>query len=191
MSLIKDYMSERRKKKLAEITQALEQLKHENVATDSLKPKTTLSTATSYTPMRAGKDFLFIGILLLCVVVLVVVSFYYRNQYTTLNSDYQAKVDKLKTLEADLAEREQELEDTQDLLKDKEDAEKRLSGTKETLEEEIADLEDQIETLEADIITKRTEIDNLTRTINQQRGDINYWKDCIEDELNQNLSVCD
>ncbi|GEM_PF-3177626 len=191
MSLIKDYMSERRKKKLEEINHALEQLKHENVATDSLKPKITLPASTAYTPLRTGKDLLFIGILLLCVVVLVIVSFYYRNQYTTLNSDYQAKVDKLKTLETDLAEREQELEDTQDILKDKEDVEKKLSGTKETLEEEISDLEDQIDTLQADITAKKSEIDNLTRTINQQRGEIADWKDCIEDELNQNLSVCD
>src|SRR3989344_3929610 len=116
MSLINEYMSDRRKKKLEEVTRALEQLKHENVATDALKPKSTLSTSVSHPPMRTGKDLLFIGILLVCVVVLVITSFYYRAQYSKLNTDYQEKVDNIKTLEADLQENIDDLEAAQERL---------------------------------------------------------------------------
>src|SRR3990167_594734 len=141
MSLINEYMSDRRKKKLEEVTRALEQLKHENVATDALKPKSTLSTSVSHPPMRTGKDLLFIGILLICVVVLVITSFYYRSQYSKLNDNYQEKTDKLKELEND------------------------VSKERDRLEADIEDLEDQIDDLEAEISAKTTELENLTRTV--------------------------
>ena len=198
MSLIKDYMSDRRHKKLEEINQALEQLKHENVATDALKPKSTLTTPVSHAPMHTGKDLLFIGILLVCVIVLIVTSFYYRSQYATLNDNYQEKVDKLAELEVNLQEKLDALETAEGKLKDKEASEETLQEERDRLESDVEDLELEIERLEDDIRIKRADVDNLTRTINQQRNEINQqrneidrWKDCIEDELDQNLSVCD
>lgn len=191
MSLIKEYISERRHKKLEEINRALEQLKHENVATDGLKPKTVLSTPVSHPPMRTGKDLLFIGILLVCVVILIITTFFYRGQYAALNDSYQEKVDKLTLLEADLQKKIDDLEATQE-------ERDRLKISKESTQEELDDLESEVEDLqmevdklEDEIKIKRAEVDNLTRVVSQQRNEINDWKDCIEDELEQNLSVCD
>ena len=191
MSLINEYMSDRRKKKLEEVTRALEQLKHENVATDALKPKSTLSTSVSHPPMRTGKDLLFIGILLICVVVLVITSFYYRSQYSKLNDNYQEKTDKLKELEADLQEKLDALETTQEERDKLKESEKDVSKERDRLEADIEDLEDQIDDLEAEISAKTTELENLTRTVTNQQRDINFWRNCIEDELDENLSVCD
>ena len=191
MSLIKDYISDRRHKKLEEINRALEQLKHENVATDALKQKSTLTTPVSHPPMRTGKDLLFIGILLVCVIVLIVTSFYYRSQYATLNDNYQEKVNALSKLEADLQKKIGDLETTQEERDRLEASEETLQEERDRLESDVEDLELEIETLEDDITVKRAEVDNLTRTINQQRNEIDRWKDCIEDELDQNLSVCD
>ncbi len=185
-------MAQRRHKKLEEINLALEQLKHENVATDALKPKSSLSPhPTSYPPMRSGKDLMFIGILLVCVVVLVVFSFYYRSQYSKLNDNYQEKVDKLASLEAALQKKVDALETTQEERDKLEASEKDFLRDRDKLEAEIEDLQNEINTLEADITTKRNELDNLTRTVSDQRREIDRWKDCIEDELNENLSVCD
>ncbi len=191
MGIIKEYVAHRRQKKLAEVTQALEQLKHENVATDAFKPKSTvINHNTSYPLMRNGKDLLFIGILLVSVVVLVIISFYYRSQFTSLQDNYDEKVDKLKTLETELREKLEDLNDTKTLL---EDTEKELSGksaAEKKLETKIEDLNTAIDKLEADISSKKSELDNLTRTTDDQRREIKKWKDCIEDEYNGNLSVC-
>ncbi|MBI1972639.1 hypothetical protein HYS50_01395 [Candidatus Woesearchaeota archaeon] len=191
MGIIKDYMLQRRQKKLEEVTRALEQLKHENVATDSLKPKTTPSHQNVYSPLRSGREFLFIGILLVCVVVLIVLSFYYRSQFTSINDEYQEKVDKLETLETELQEKLQDLNETKTLLKDKETSEKDFLKDQDRLEAEIEYLKNEIKTLEADIAAKRDELDNLTKTVSDQKREIAKWKNCIEDELNENLSVCD
>lgn len=191
MSLIKDYMSTRRQKKLEEVNRALEQLKHENVATDSLKPKITPSSPSSYSPIRSGKDLLFIGILSVAVVVLVIISFYYRGQYTDLNDVYEEKVEKLKTLETELREKLQDLDATKTLLKDKEATEKSFQKDQDKLEANIEDLEKDAAKLEADVAAKKAELTNLTKTADDQRKEITKWKNCITDDLRQNLSVCD
>ncbi|HLC72245.1 MAG TPA: hypothetical protein VJH37_01565 [Candidatus Nanoarchaeia archaeon] len=191
MSLIHEYMSERRKKKLEEVTKALEQLKHENVATDALKPKSTLSTSASHLPMRTGKDLLFIGILLVCVVVLVITSFYYRTQYSKLDIDYQEKVSRLATLDADLQENIDDLEAAQEKLDDLKASEKDVLRERDRLEAEIEDLEDEISAKQDELDALEIEVTNLTRTVTNQQRDIIYWRNCIEDELNENLSVCD
>lgn len=191
MSLIKEYISERRHKKLEEINHALEQLKHENVATDALKPKSTLTTPISYPPMRTGKDLLFIGILLVCVVVLIITTFFYRSQYATLNDNYQEKTDQLKVLEADLQKKLDDLATTQEERDKLKASKESTKEERDRLKSDVEDLELEIDRLEDDIKIKRAEADNLTRIVSQQRNEIDDWKDCIEDELDQNLSVCD
>jgi len=191
MGIIKDYMLHRRQKKLEEVTKALEQLKQENVATASLKPKITPSHQNVPPLLRSDRDFLFIGILLVCVVVLIVLSFYYISQFTRINDEYQEKVDQLKTLETELQEKLQDLNEANTLLKDKKISEKDFLKDQDRLEAEIEDLKNEIKTLEADIAAKRDELDNLTKTASDQKREIAKWKNCIEDELNENLSVCD
>ena len=190
MGIIQEYVAQRRKKKLEDVTHALEQLKHENVATDSFKLRNTLQPTITAPLFHSGKDLLFIGILLVCVVILVITTFYYRSQYAKLDDDYQEKVDKLATLETELKEKLQDLDETQSILKEKEASEKELSGKSRTLEAEIEDLENEINTLQKDITTKKDEMANLTITITDQKRDIDKWKGCIQYKYNGNLSVC-
>lgn len=192
MGLFTRLGEERRRRKLEEVTRALEELKRENVVhADTLKPKHTASPLQKVPSLHTGRDLLFIGILILCIVALIIISFYYKGQSSSFKAKYEEKAETLKELERELEEKLVDLNETKYQLQFKEEVEEELSGRSKDLEDEITRLEDDIKKLQDEMNAKKEELANLTKITDDQRREIKKWKECIEDEYDGNLTKCD
>ncbi len=208
MGWLSNYLEKRRQRRLDEINREIERLKEMDIHTKPAvvtrskpvsKPQPFSGPASEARVeherhggyVKRDVNFKVLFLIVLCVAAIIGVTIYYRMSFGKLNQDYNEKVQEINTLKAELSDLESELNKTASKLEFKEKVEEDLSTQYSSLEEEKSALESEISDLKIQIAEKEKLVENLTTELDDNTDRVRFLEDCITDELNENLTICD
>lgn len=195
MSLIDNFLHERRKRKLEEVNKELERLKQQHPFDPaSLKPKAqyanTYHEYSQHTMRPRSFLSLWTGIAILLVVILIAFIFYYKDQVAALEESRQQEEMKSKNLQTMVDNLTAKLDETSQELKKKIANEYDLSDQSDQLREEKELLEEEKNNFEKDILIKEAQITTINQTLTQKYTEITRWKACIRKVFNEDPDDC-
>ena len=113
-----------------------------------------------------------------------------RLKYKDLKEEYDEKVNELEFKTFELTNTTKALEDVEQKLKSKEFIESDLSEKYDDLIKEKENLQDQRDDLLQEVQNLKNQVAQLDKIVQNKTNEANFWKDCIKDELNENLTAC-
>jgi len=194
MGFIGKWIEKRRLKKLDIISKEIEALKsrgpHYMIEKKLKKEKPDLGVRVEGKYIKKDTNFNLLLIIGLCLIVIVVLSLFYKQRFSVLTDKYNQKLNELSALGLQLSNLTSALNETDSKLKFKERVEKDLSTQYVGLEEEKESLESQIRSLQQDIEKKVKEIDDLKKAVLDKDAILDQLEECILDDDVENKEDC-